>query len=202
MAQQHHLGPVPFAFFRSEQPAELGLNAEQLEKICGNRHAAETLRLALNGELVIAYAIKSKVGGEIRERLILLAEVEEVSYLRGLARQIAVFLVIDDPHQAIGIAERKGPNENGIHNAENGGACAHTQSDNENRESGEADIASQRTESISEVLQDAVERGQPTKAVARRLRRSGSEFFARRRHHRLSLRRTLSQAVSQATEFC
>ena len=47
VAQQHGLGPVPFAFLGGKQSAELGLNSEHLEEILRHRHAAEPLRLAV-----------------------------------------------------------------------------------------------------------------------------------------------------------
>src|SRR5207247_1923918 len=74
MAYQNRLLPVPFAFFRSEQPAQLRLNAEQLEEIFGDRDAAQTLRFSLAAEQVVADPIEGHVTGNAGERLILFAK--------------------------------------------------------------------------------------------------------------------------------
>jgi len=61
------------------------MNAEQWKEILRDRYAAQTLRLSLPSEFVVAHAIEGEVGGQIREGLILVEQVQQIAYLRGLA---------------------------------------------------------------------------------------------------------------------
>src|SRR5271168_3398495 len=67
--------------------------------------------------------------------------------------------MIGDPDQASRIAEGKRANEEGVDDAENGGAGADAQADDENGESGEAEVAAHGAKGVAEILGEAIEEG-------------------------------------------
>ena len=111
VAQQHSLGPVPFAFLGIEQAAELRLDPEHLKEIPGNRHAAEPLRLAIAAEQIVAHARRrrSKPPGRNRNEL-RARNSSRIIDLGGRAGK-AAGIVIGDPDQLPRIAEGQRPNE-------------------------------------------------------------------------------------------
>src|SRR5258705_1852340 len=108
MAQQHGPRTAPFAFVGIEQPAELRLNPQHLEKIIGYRHAAEPLRFSLTAEDVVADSVESEIPRQRGKGLVLLSQVEQVTHLRSLAGETAS-LMIRNPHQALRFVERQRP---------------------------------------------------------------------------------------------
>jgi hypothetical protein len=147
------LGTVPFAFLSVEEPAELRLHAEKREKIFRNGNAGEALRFTLAGELAVSHAIESKIGGHVGEGLIVGAQIEEVVYLDGCDGEAALAIVpmIGNPHEAGGVAERQGADEEGVDDAEDGAAGADAETDDENGESSEAEVAAEGTKGVLEV---------------------------------------------------
>ncbi len=87
------------------------------------------------------------------------AEIEHIVHLGGLAGETAD-VVVGDPDQALRVVERERAEQQSVDHAENGGAGADAEADDENGEGSESGIAAQGAEGIAQVLQDAVGGGQ------------------------------------------
>jgi len=81
--------------------------------------------------------------------MILLAQVQQVPHLRGLARQ-ASFVVIGNPHETAGIAKRQRTKEQRVHHSEYGRARPDPESDDQNGKGRETGIPPQRPQSYNE----------------------------------------------------
>src|ERR1039457_3392712 len=106
MAQQHGFGPVPLAFLRGKQSAELRLNPQHLEEILRARYPAEALRLALAAQEIVTDAVKGEVTSHVGKGPIAFAEVQQVPDLGSLARK-AAGVVICDPDQPLRFEKRQ-----------------------------------------------------------------------------------------------
>ncbi len=165
-----------------------GSHTQQREEILRHRHAAEPLRLALPGEFVVAHAIESHISGEIGERLILLAQIQQMPHLRGLAGQAVGLIVIGQPDQLAGIAKRQRTQQQRVHHAEDGGTGADAEADNQNRKGSETGIAPQRAKGIGQVLEQSIQSRQAAGFAmqfarrfdaAERSKRAAASFFRR-----------------------
>ncbi len=170
VAQQYGFGAVPFAFIGAEEPSQLRRDAEEREEVSRHGDAAETLRFANAGEFVVADAVEGEVGGEIGVRFTLPAQIEEIVYLRGFTGK-ARGPVVGDPHEAAGIAEGQRADEESVDDAENGGAGADAEADDENGERGEAGVAAKGAEGVTKVLENAIEGGQAAGVAVQLFRR-------------------------------
>src|SRR5882724_263375 len=139
MAQQHGFGPVPFAFLRGKQSAELRLNPEHLEEILRDRDTAEPLRLALAAQQIVTDAVKGEVAGHVGKGLIALAQVQQVPDLGSLTRE-AAGVVVGDPDQPLRLVKRQRTKKNGIDYAEYRRARADTKPDDQNGEGREPGV--------------------------------------------------------------
>ena len=87
----------------------------------------------------------------------LIAKIDVRAHGDGLPRQVALLPIVRDPDQAAGFAERERANQQCVHHAENGRACADPESHDENREGSETGVTAQRAERVPQILQQGVE---------------------------------------------
>ena len=161
MAQHDDPGSVVSTFVRGELPASHRLHAEQRKEILRNRDGAQTLRRTGSRELAVANAVEGEIPCDIRKRRVPLAQVLEVCHLRRLTRQPAA-VPIGDPHELTRVAEGQGADEDGVGNAEDGGAGADTKPDDQRRKPGEGGIAPEGSRRVAEVLPEPVEERRPS----------------------------------------
>ena len=158
MAQQHRLGPMPFAFLRRKQSADLRLNAQHLEEILRHRHPAEPLGFALADQQVVADAVESEVAGQIGKGAIEFPQVQQMAHLGGLAREPAG-IVVGDPDQPLRFVKGQRAKQKRVNDAEYRGARADPKPDDQHGEGGESGVPAQRSKGVAQILQNAVERG-------------------------------------------
>jgi len=126
-----------------------------------DRNTGEALGFATSAsEFVITHTVESEKSGHVAERFILFAQIEKVTDLHGLAGEPKRAGRIGHPNEACGIAEGKRADEKRVDDAENGGACADAEADDENSECGEADVTAQSAEGVAEILQKTVKEWQ------------------------------------------
>ena len=82
-----------------------------------------------------------------------------MAHLGRLARE-AAGVVVGDPDQPLRLVKGQRAQEQGVDDAEYGGAGADTEPDDEDGEGGECGVPAQRSKGVAQILQNAVERGQ------------------------------------------
>jgi hypothetical protein len=70
---------------------------------------------------------------------------------------LAIKLMISNPDEAGGVAERKRANEKGVDDAEDGAASADPEADDKNGEGREAEVAAEGAEGVLEVAREGVQ---------------------------------------------
>ena len=174
MVQQHRGRAVLPQLLRHEEPAHLGLHAERLEEIAGHHHALDRARLAVAREGVLAVAEERVVAGDRAERhvvaLKLLEGVDGVGHDRqpcGLLQARVQSLARREPDEAARVAERQGPQEHRVHDAEDGGVGGQRQRDEGHRDRREAAVPRQAPGGEAQVPRPFA--GRHPAPVARRL---------------------------------
>jgi hypothetical protein len=91
--------------------------------------------------------------------LIVCTQIEKVVYLDGCNGEAALAIVpmIGNPDEAGGIAERQGADKKGVDDAEDGAAGPDAETDDENGESGKAEVAAEGAEGVLEVARSGVQ---------------------------------------------
>ena len=153
VGQHHRSGSVPLALVGAEIAAKRWLDAEQLKEIPRDGHRAQSLRVSGSSEAAVAHAIESEIAGDIGERCVSTAIIQQPADLHGLAGEVAlIFRLVRDPDQTLRIAERQRANQQCIQDAEYGGTCADAECDNQQRERGKSRVAPQGAHGVAEIL--------------------------------------------------
>src|SRR5277367_3008520 len=150
VAENYHLRVGGFFVWFVEDAAVAGLNAEGVEKTCGDHRAFD-----LNG-LVVAGEIEKRIayghGAVIFEGVLLRTIVQEVG--RGNSAVIAERAIPPGPYEARRIFERERAQQDGVHDAEDGGVGADAEGKSEDGDGREAGRFRERADGIFQVLQN------------------------------------------------
>jgi hypothetical protein len=121
------------------------INAQQRKKVLRHGNARHPFRLAGSRQLPVSGAIVAGPPGQIGEGTILLPQVQEVTHLSG------PFLV-RNPNQTARIAEREGPQQERIHDAEHSRTSPDAEAGDENHKCGERGIAPHPSKRVAQIL--------------------------------------------------
>src|SRR5919109_1622728 len=124
------------------------MHTQQPEESFRHRDGSDALGFAGAGQSDVPDAIERREPGETGKRLRLLPQIDQMSDLNGLPRQVVGWSV-RDPDQAARVVERQRPKPQRIDDGEDGGAGANTDADDKNRERRRRGVAPQGAHGIS-----------------------------------------------------
>src|SRR5262249_21527046 len=158
--------PAPFVV-GLQQTAEARLRTQDVEEIPRGANALYALRLAL----VAQVRAEGEESGEAREAPRAITVVDEVRHVER--RAIAARLIGPDPEDALDVAIRQLPQQDAIHDAEDGGRRANRQCNGDDRADRERRRLPKDADGVSDVTNEARREDAHGEAFMRSGRRPG-----------------------------
>ena len=150
---------APQAFLGGEVSSEPGTYAQQRKEALRHGYTGDALGFAGAGQPDVADAVERRKPCEAGQRLALLPQIDDMSDLNGLPRQV-LRRSVRDPDQASRVVERQRPKPQRVDDAEDGRAGADANPDDQDRERRQRGVAPQGSHGISQIAHQRLDEGQ------------------------------------------